>query len=182
MLLAIASTFGLVLKHRSKNGFWSREEDVKAPTKSKAIQRCFSIFNKANKKTTDFTNQQSISKPNLELKRCNVKEERFVTSTSGGAAATGHLSMEEYLNNSLYGTINRLISTQQQQNTSASLSMSSGEHNTHSCVSRNYNSIRNSTSYILPLSADNDSAEIHFWLLFYVEQCIANERTQCIND
>lgn len=162
MLLAIASTFGLVLKHRSKNGFWSREEDVKAPTKSKAIQRCFSIFNKANKKTTDFTNQQSISKPNLELKRCNVKEERFVTSTSGGAAATGHLSMEEYLNNSLYGTINRLISTQQQQNTSASLSMSSGEHNTHSCVSRNYNSIRNSTSYILPLSADNDSAEIHF--------------------
>lgn len=154
MFTAILIVFGLLLKHRSKNGFWSRENDLKTNQSSKSF-KCFSIFNQDL--NTDF-NDQNQQNLNLELKRCNLKEDRYL----------GPVSIDEYLTNSLYGTINRLISN---QNTTqnGSLSMSScTEQISSSMCTRNFNhtdgtihtSIHNSTSYILP--NDDTSAEIHF--------------------
>lgn len=141
-------SFVLIVKHRSKNGFWSREDDVKTNKPSSSF-KCFSIFN--SESSNDFLEQNKKSH-SLQLKKCNaVAEDRYL----------GPISIDEYLTNSLYGTINRLITTQK----NACLSMNSCETAHTTTTSRNIEAsvIRSSTSYILPDNEDdNGSGEIHF--------------------
>ena len=91
LLLTIALTFGLVLKRRSKNGFWSREEDVKEPRRARALQSYLSPFSKSSK--ANFA-EQPANKPNLELKRCNAKEERFSPRTASQRWVIEQLAIE----------------------------------------------------------------------------------------
>lgn len=150
MITAILIVIFILIKQRSKNGFWSRENDLKTKAPSKTF-KCFSIYN------TESTIEHNKPPNNLELKRCkntakSIENERYLNP----------ITIDEYLTNSLYGTINRLISNQN----STCMSLSSDESGHRTCsIGRNLNNIegpmRNSTSYILP-HEESDSTEIHF--------------------
>ena len=144
----VLSVFGLFMKRRSQNGFWSRENELNKKSDSKGL-RCFSIFN--NENTNEFLDTNT-SRYSLELKQCQAKEEKYINP----------LSIEDYLSNSLYGTINRLI-TKQQVIESLSASSQSATVSTNNLSHNTDGTLRNSTSsYIIANGDEEIINEIHF--------------------
>ena len=141
----------VIVKKRASNGFWSREHDlenIRRNNKNKPSTFCCST-NGNDEDSIEVTKNNF----NLELKQCNINNDSFSQSP---------INCDEYSQNSLYGTIDRLIV--KKNGTSCSSSSKSGVMYTN-----NYNSItkdpkmRNSTSYIINNDDDLfEKSEIHF--------------------
>lgn len=149
----------VILKRRASNGFWSRENDLtsgKAKKKSTTSRLC--CASNANEEDLVDATKSNI---NLELKQCNLRNDRFHSA----------IQSDEYSTNSLYGTIDRLIVKKSQIVATASGASSSTSSQSGIICANNFHSItkdprlRNSPASYMINNTNEDTfekTEIHF--------------------